>query len=118
MNLIWGSGGTTLFDIYSIHHVVWFIAITTILIALFREHAWLGALAVLVVWEVFEEWVCVNIPGFPFAGKELWINKIIGDSISDLVGFLIALLAVKSIRTKECKKIDSQPGSREKKTTE
>jgi hypothetical protein len=98
MSLIWGSGGTSLFDFYSIHHVVWFIAITTILVAIFREHAWLGALAILIVWEVFEEWVSVNIPGFPFAGKELWINKIIGDTISDLVGFLIAMLSIKSIR--------------------
>jgi hypothetical protein len=98
MNLIWGSGGTSIFDIYSIHHIVWFIAITTILVAIFREHAWLGVLAILIMWEVFEEWVCVNIPGFPFAGKELWVNKIIGDTISDFIGFLIAMSAIKSIR--------------------
>ncbi len=98
MNLIWGSGGMSLFDIYSIHHIVWFIAITTVLVAIFREHAWLGALAVLIVWEVFEEWVSINMPGFPFAGKELWFNKIIGDTISDLIGFGIAMLSIRSIR--------------------
>lgn len=98
MSIIWGSGGTSLFDFYSIHHVVWFVAITTVLVAIFRQYAWMGALAVLVVWEVFEHWVCINVPGFPFAGKELWINKVVGDTISDLVGFLIAMVAIKSIR--------------------
>jgi L-lactate permease len=98
MNLIWGSGGTSLFDIYSIHHIVWFIAITTIMVAIFRQHAWMGVLSILVMWEVFEEWVCVHVPGFPFAGKELWYNKIMGDTISDIIGFLIAILIVRSIR--------------------
>lgn len=98
MDIIWGSGGNSIFDVYSLHHVVWFIAITTILTAIFRQHAWLGALAVLVMWEIFEGWVAVHVPGFPFAGKELWINKIIGDTISDFIGFSIALLAIRSIR--------------------
>jgi len=98
MDLIWGSGGTSLFDVYSIHHIVWFISITTIMAAIFRQHAWLGALSILIVWEVFEEWVCVHVPGFPFAGQELWYNKIIGDTISDVIGFLIAMLIIKSIR--------------------
>ena len=98
MDLIWGSGGTSLFDIYSIHHMVWFIAITMIMVVIFREHAWLGATAILIMWEVFEEWVSINVPGFPFAGKELWFNKIIGDTISDIIGFLIAMLIIKSIR--------------------
>ena len=98
MDIIWGSGGTTLFDLYSLHHVVWFVAITTVLVAIFRQHAWLGVLAVLVMWEAFEQWVSTNVPGFPFAGEELWINKLIGDTISDLIGFLIAMLVIKYIR--------------------
>jgi hypothetical protein len=78
--------------------MVWFIAITTLLIAIFQDKAWLGALAVIIMWEVFEEWVCINIPGFPFAGKELWINKIVGDTVSDAAGFFIALWAARLIR--------------------
>jgi len=98
MNLIWGTGGTTLFDFYSMHHVVWFIAITLVLTPIFEKRAWIAIIAVAFMWEVFEHWVASNVPGFPFAGKELFINKVIGDSISDLLGFLIAMIAIKSIR--------------------
>ena len=98
MNLIWGTGGTTLFDFYSIHHVVWFVAITLVLTPIFNKHTWAAIIAVAFVWEMFEHWVVINIPWFPFAGKELFVNKVIGDSISDLLGFLIALVAIKSIR--------------------
>ena len=98
MELIWGSGGHSLFDFYSLHHVVWFVAITTVLTAIFREQAWIAVLAVAIMWEIFEQWVAVNVPGFPFAGKEALINKLVGDSISDVLGFLIALLAIRSIK--------------------
>ena len=53
------------------------------------------------MWEVFEHWVVQNIPNFPYAGSELFINKIVGDTISDLIGFLIAMLAIRSIRKSE-----------------
>jgi L-lactate permease len=98
MKLIWGSGGSSLFDFYSLHHIVWFIAITTILTAIFRKQSWIAVLAVAAMWEIFEQWVVVNVPGFPFAGKEMWINKLIGDTISDILGFLIALLTIASIK--------------------
>lgn len=98
MNLIWGTGGTSIFDVYSIHHIVWFIALTTVLTAIFQRYAWLGAAAIVIGWEVFEQWVCIHIPNFPFAGQELWYNKIVGDTISDLLGFLIAMWALKTIR--------------------
>ena len=95
---IWGSGGTSMFDFYSLHHIVWFIAITIIMVVIFDKNAWIGTLAIVIIWEIFEEWVSINIPGFPFVGKELWINKIIGDTISDLIGFIIAIYLVKSIK--------------------
>lgn len=97
MNLIWGSGGTTLFDFYSIHHIVWFISITTVLYPVFKKYTWAAAISIAFMWEVFEHWVVENIPDFPFAGKEEFINKVIGDSISDFIGFLIAYLVVRSI---------------------
>jgi hypothetical protein len=95
---IWGSGGVSMFDTYSLHHIVWFIAITVLLTAIFRQHAWMGVLAILIMWEVFESWVCINVPGFPYAGKEQFINKVIGDTISDAIGFGIAMLSIRSIR--------------------
>lgn len=98
MELIWGSGGTSIFDFYSLHHIVWFIAITTVLTAIFRRWAWLAVLAVAIMWEVFEHWVATNVPGFPFAGKEALVNKLIGDSISDAVGFVIGVLSIRSIK--------------------
>jgi L-lactate permease len=98
MSFIWGSGGTTLFDYYSLQHIVWFVAITIVLIPIFEKHTWMAVLAVAFMWEVFEHWVVLNVPGFPFAGKEEFINKIVGDSISDLIGFLIALITAKAIR--------------------
>jgi hypothetical protein len=98
MNLIWGEPGTTLFDTYSLHHIVWFIAITTMLYVVFKRHAWMGVIGIAFMWEVFEHWVVQNIPNFPYAGNELFINKIIGDTISDLIGFSIAMLAIRSIR--------------------
>jgi len=101
MSWIWGSGGTTLFDFYSLHHVVWFIAITTVLYPIFKKNTWAAAIAVAVMWEVFEEWVVTHVPGFPFAGKEMLINKVIGDSLSDGLGFLIAFLVIKSIRNEK-----------------
>jgi len=98
MNWIWGSGGTTLFDFYSLHHIVWFIAITTVLYPVFKKKVWAAALAVAFIWEMFEHWVVNNMPSFPFAGKEEFINKIVGDSISDFLGFLIAYLVISAIR--------------------
>jgi len=98
MELIWGSGGASVFDFYSLHHVVWFIAITTVLTAIFRKWAWLAVLAVAIMWEIFEHWVAANVPGFPFAGKEALINKFIGDGISDIVGFVIGMLSIRSIK--------------------
>ena len=101
INWLWGSGGTSLFDFYSLHHIVWFVALTLLLYTIFRQHAWMGAIAIAFVWEIFEKWVVVNVPNFPFVGNELFINKVIGDSISDCIGFLIAILLIKVIRKSE-----------------
>jgi len=98
MDIIWGQAGHSLFDFYSLHHIVWFVAITTVLVAIFKEKAWLAVVAVAVMWEIFEHWVAVNVPSFPFAGQEEILNKLVGDSISDLIGFFIAILAIRSIK--------------------
>lgn len=101
MDLIWGKAGISLFDTYSLHHVVWFIAITVILYSIFRRNAWMSVVGIAFMWEVFEQWVVQNVPNFPYAGSESFINKIVGDTISDLIGFLIAMLAIRSIRKSE-----------------
>lgn len=90
-----------MFDTYSAHHVVWFIVITIMNVIILKKHAWIGILALIVGWEIFEWWVSVNIPNFPFVGKELWINKFVGDTISDLIGVLIAITLIKFIRNKK-----------------
>jgi hypothetical protein len=98
MSWFWGTGGTSLFDFYSLQHAVWFIALTLPMYAIFKKHVWMAMIAVAFIWEIFEKWIVVNVPSFPFAGSELFINKVVGDSISDFIGFLIAILLIKIIR--------------------
>ena len=98
MSWLWGSGGTTMFDYYSLHHIVWFVAITVALYPVFKKHTWAGVVSIAFMWEVFEHWVVINVPNFPFAGKEQFINKFVGDTISDLIGFFIAVLIIREIR--------------------
>lgn len=98
---LWGSGGTSVFDFYSLHHLVWFISITLVLYTIFDKYVWLASLSIAFMWEVFEDWVVKNITNFPFAGDELFINKVIGDTISDLLGFLIAIYLISVIRKNE-----------------
>jgi hypothetical protein len=101
MDLSWlisSGGGISLFDPYSLYHFVFFIAITTVLYPIFRKQVWGAVLALTFIWEVFEEWVVTNITSFPYAGPELFINKCIGDPISNLLGFLVAIFVIKMIR--------------------
>lgn len=92
------GGGHSVFDYYSLVHIVWFVALTTVFAPVFRKHVWLAMLGLAFVWELFEFWIVENAPWFPFVGKEDLINKAIGDPISDFLGFYIAWICVKSIR--------------------
>lgn len=108
MDLSWlisNGGGASLFDPYSLYHFVFFIAITTVLYPVFRKHVWGAVFALTFVWEVFEKWVVTNIAGFPYAGPEMFINKCVGDPISNLLGFLVAILIIKIIRKIEYERI-------------
>lgn len=96
--MIWGDPGKSLFDPYSFHHLVWFFAITVALASTVKERIWLWAIAVAAVWELFEGWVVSHVPWFPFAGREEWMNWLIGDSISDLAGYLLGMYAVRVLR--------------------
>lgn len=99
MDWIWSNGGgTALFDVYSLQHIVWFIAVTTILYCIYERHAIIAVVAVAIMWEIFEFWVVRNLEWFPFAGSEEMINKMIGDPISNMIGFLIANYCINCIR--------------------
>lgn len=108
MDLSWlisSGGGASLFDPYSLYHFMFFVAITTILYPVFRRYVWGAVLALTFMWEVFENWVIMGIPNFPYAGPEMFINKCIGDPISNLLGFIVAILIIKVIRKIEYERI-------------
>jgi len=92
------GGGHSVFDPYSLVHIVWFIALTTVFALVFRKHVWLAMLGLAFVWELLELWIVDNFPWFPFVGKEDFINKAIGDPICDFLGFYIAWICIKQIR--------------------
>jgi hypothetical protein len=97
---IWGhGGGHTLFDPYSLQHVVWFFAITVALAALRFKRLWAWVLGIATMWEIAEWLIVDNLPRFPFVGREDLLNKAIGDPISDLVGFLLGLAAMRAVHS-------------------
>lgn len=96
MNWIWGSGGNALFDYYSINHFGWFVAITLIIYPLLRKKTLIGVFSVMIFWEIVEI-VIDKYTDFPLAGKEQFINKVIGDPISNLLGFMLAMFLIKII---------------------
>ena len=99
MDWIWSNGGgATLFDPYSLYHVVFFIAITTVLFPILKRKTWIGILIIMISWEMFEAWVVNGYPKFPYAGKEGFLNKVIVDTISDFIGILISLISIHFIR--------------------
>lgn len=98
MEWLWaGGGGHSMFDPYSLQHVVWFFAITIALAALRFKHLWMWVIGLAAFWEIAEHWIVNNMPHFPFVGKEDLINKAIGDPISDIIGFLLGLLAIQAV---------------------
>jgi len=98
MDWLWHGGGVALFDVYSFHHFAWFVTITLVLYPIFHKHTWAGAAAIAISWEILEHWIAYNVLDFPFAGKELLINKMVGDPISNILGFLTATYIIKVIR--------------------
>lgn len=96
MDLIWGCCGKALFDVYSLNHFGWFVAITLMMYPILRRHTIFGVIAVMAFWELAEI-VIAKYSTFPLAGHENWINKVVGDPISNLMGFTIAILLIKHI---------------------
>ncbi len=102
MDLIWGKGGSTIFDHYSIHHIIWFMAITLLVETIFKKKGIFIAIGIAILWEILEYWISSNFPSFPFAGKEEFVNKVIGDPISDLIGFVLADICIRKIKRRKC----------------
>lgn len=95
--LLSSGGGHSLFDLYSIQHMVWSFALIIALAALKIRRPWLWASCVVISWEVLEWWIVDHLPRFPFAGREDLINKAVGDIISDTVGFLLGIVAIRAV---------------------
>jgi len=98
MKWLWGVTGYSLFDPYSLLHFAWFFVLTTIISAIVKRHIWLWAIGSAIVWEAFEQWAVQNLPPISFVGYEKWMNWLVGDSLSDLAGFLVAILIVRVLR--------------------
>ena len=96
--LVSNGGGNSLFDPYSLYHFVFFIAISLVLYPIFKKNVWVAILALTFVWEVFEKWVVIHFPSFPYVGTESFVNKCIGDPISNILGYLLAIFIIKIIR--------------------
>lgn len=98
MTWLWGWVGHSVFDQYSMLHFAWFFVLTSIAAAIVRKHVWLWALGCAVLWETFEQWAVRYLDPIPFVGREEWPNCLVGDSLSDLAGFLTAMLVVRALR--------------------
>lgn len=98
MSWLWGTAGHSLFDQYSLLHFAWFFVLTAVAAAVVKRHLWLWALGAAVIWETFEQWAVQYLSPIPFVGREEWTNWLVGDSLSDLFGFLIALLVIRTLR--------------------
>lgn len=108
MDWLWSNGGGhTLFDPYSLQHIVWFFAITLALAALRFKRLWAWVLGLAVLWEVAEWWINDNLSWFPFVGRENMLNKMIGDPISNFAGFLLGLAALRAVHAVMDRKPDS-----------
>ena len=92
--------GESVFDRYSFAHAFAFVWVA-IFISLFVR----GPIEVLVIlalcagaWETFESHVLVSLAIEPFGGTETLRNRYIGDTISDMSGYLTFVVAVWSAR--------------------
>ena len=96
MDWLWGCCGKALFDVYSLIHFGWFMAITLMVYPILKRSTIYGVLAIMAFWEIVEV-VIAKYSDFPLAGHEDWINKIVGDPISNLLGFFLAIALIKYI---------------------
>lgn len=107
MDWLWSSGGGgSLFDPYSLYHLVFFITLTLLLYPVFEKNVWGAVLAIAFIWEICEYWINENFPWFPYVGHESIINKCLGDPISNFLGYLVAIYLINKIRKMEYERIE------------
>lgn len=97
VNFAWGQDGISMFDQFSLHHAAWLFLITTILYAMKVKKPLLWVLFITIGWEISEYLLVTIFNNVPFAGHERFINKCIGDPISNFIGAFISIWAVRII---------------------
>lgn len=101
-DLLWSSsGGTGVFDVYSVNHIVCFISLTLILYNIFKHKTWIVCILLTIGWEVLEGMLSFYLPIIPLVGQEAYINKVVGDPISNLIGFSISMYFIKRIENEK-----------------
>ena len=75
-----------------------FISLTLIFYPVFIKKTWAAMLSIAFVWEIVEFQIVLHVTNFPFVGKETFINKCVGDPISNFLGFIIAMYLIKKIK--------------------
>lgn len=61
----------------------------------------LTLIVITITWEVIEFYLASHFPSFPFVGKEEFINKVIGDPISNIAGYYLAKTSINRIRNEQ-----------------
>jgi hypothetical protein len=92
--------GQSVFDRYSFAHAFAFVWVALVLALLARNPLELFVMVALsaAAWESFESNVLTELAIEPFQGTETLRNRYIGDTISDLSGYVTFLAAAWSVR--------------------
>ena len=91
----YGTMGESVFDRYSFVHAFMFVWVAIVLASFVRNPLVLLALVAVCAgaWETFESHVLTDLAIEPFAGTESVRNRYIGDTISDMSGYVTFLCA-------------------------
>ena len=96
----YGTMGESVFDRYSFVHAFMFVWVAIIMAQFCRNPLELLVVMVLcaAAWETFESVVLTDLAFEPFTGTESVRNRYIGDTISDLAGYVTFLAAIWTVR--------------------
>jgi hypothetical protein len=91
----YGTMGESVFDRYSFVHAFMFVWVAIVLASFVRNRLVLLVLVAVCAcaWETFESVVLTDLAIEPFTGTETVRNRYIGDTISDMSGYLTFLCA-------------------------
>jgi hypothetical protein len=101
-DLAWwyGTMGESVFDRYSFAHAFAFVWVAIVLALFARNPLELFVMVALsaAAWESFESNVLTELAIEPFTGTETVRNRYIGDTISDMAGFVTFFAAALAVR--------------------